>query len=110
MALAPAWRPTHVALEHPVLVVLLSWGGPVSPTPHADCVPQPHSSVTPRQKERGSWLSPCERREPVSLEIELSLSKSGFSPDGKKKMLSGNKVLFLELEEAQPSLALTPSL
>lgn len=27
---------------------------------------------------------------------------------GKKKMLSGNKVLFLELEEAQPSLVLTP--
>lgn len=58
------------------------------------------------QKERGSWLSP--RIEPVSLEIELSLSKSGFSPDGEKKMLSGNKVLFLELEEAQPSLVLTP--
>lgn len=62
--------------------------------------------MTPQQLERGSWLSPCERREPVALEIELSLSKSGFSPDG-KKLLSGNKVLFLELEEAQPSLVLT---
>lgn len=87
--------------------MLLTWGGPVSPTPHWLCASALLLS-DPRWKERGSRLSPCERRGPVSLEIETPLSKSGFSPDGKKKTLSRNKVLFLELEEAQPSLVLTP--
>lgn len=61
--------------------------------------------MTLLQKERGSWQSAQRACFPGDSYLFLRVDLAQM---GKKKMLSGNKVLFLELVEAQPFLLLTP--
>lgn len=61
--------------------------------------------MTLLQKERGSWQRAERACFPGDSYLFLRVDLAQM---GKKKMLSGNKVLFLELVEAQPSLLLTP--